>query len=120
MRAALLALLVSVGSLVWATPAEAHSFGASGPLHNHLPCTRNDCYRWILVNGVVYQGPSIHLIGQWPYVLVLCSLRYTVEGVNAWRLNYSRSGTSNTSGVNHSYCQYPRYGSPPKRWSLRP
>jgi hypothetical protein len=123
MRRLLLTVLLALGLVLpVGSTAEAHSFGAQGPPHTHLSnpgCTAYDCWRWILVNGAILQGPAFHLAGEMPLVLVVCSQRVSGPGgAQIWVWNNEHLGSSGQAGYAHPYCQLPAYSGTP--WSVRP
>lgn len=115
---------VTTGVVVPSAPtAEAHSFGSQGPPHTHLTnpgCTAYDCWRWLLVNGAILQGPAYHLSGQMPLVLVVCSHRVSGPGgIQIWVWNNERLGSANTPGYAAAYCQLPAYNNGQTPWSVK-
>ena len=103
--------------------ANAHSFGAQGPPHEHHSCTLQavggtNCYRWILANGAIIQGSYNLMVQQWGYVGVVCSYsQYDPwpygpgnygEG---WTVNNTVAGIWGSNGY-HTYCQNPKYSTP--------
>jgi len=118
--AATAAAALIVALIVGPTPAaEAHTLTPTGPQHTHTPCTWNDCYRWILANGAIIQGPSVLLYQQYGYVLVLCSrsLATSSGGFAGWAVYQATFGPFGNNGQ-HVYCKEPKLGI--VRWSLLP
>ena len=125
-----LAALAVAGALIVGTvaPAEAHSFGALGPPHEHYACVNNGvfdwvngnhttfdntCMRWILQNGAIIQGPRSLRTQHRNLILVWCSWSTITVG---WQYNHTPYGPyRNTS--DHPFCQSPTYNGTP--WSVR-
>lgn len=106
-----LTLMLAAGTtgyeLSQAETAEAHTFGTTtgGPPHTHWAgCAPYNCYRWILANGTVHQGPQAKLLEHRNYVLVLCSAM-AENGV--WNMVTFRFGPFDNIGVLHPYCKSP-------------
>jgi len=121
MAGILLAGAITAGTLGVTSPAEAHSFGAQGPPHTHLTnpgCTTTNCYRWILQNGAIMQGPWAHFAGQLGYVLVMCSLKDNISGSWRWEWNPDPWGSSGSPGNLYPYCLSPIYSG--TAWPKRP
>ena len=124
----LLALLLVVSVMAGVSKrAEAHSFGVGGPPHTHLfnpGCSGTNCYRWILVNGQIMQGPQAHLTGQWGYIGVICSFKQALAGQIIWKINKTIRNLWGLTGLGHPYCAKPAYGpligGTRTPWSLRP
>lgn len=118
-RFALTAFAAALLAVAVPSPAGAHSFGAKGPPHQHLTnpsCTAStECHTWILANGAIIRGRSIHLSNSYGYVLVRCSSRYAG---GSWFFDQLPFGPWNNIGSQHPYCLSPTYGGIP--WSVRP
>lgn len=79
----------------------------NGPPHTHTSgCESGNCFRWILQNGVVRQGPYANMVGETPLMLVLCA--YRPGGPQTWARNTSPYGPFNNTGF-HAYCNSPTY-----------
>jgi hypothetical protein len=121
---------IAVGAVGLTTsPAAAHTFGPSGPSHTHNSCTMgsgggsNWCYRWILANGAIIQGPQSLMSSQYGYVLAYCS--YSTSA-GYWLYNLTPYGPWGNTG-NHTYCQNPKYtfthgyyGAGTYGWAIKP
>jgi hypothetical protein len=111
--AATLTLVLATLGLTAGT-ANAYSFGAQGPPHEHYaPCGPGDCNRYILANGHVIIANGERLVGSYGYVLVLCSTR---NAAGTWvKVTYTYGPFGNTG--NHPYCTSPTYNG--VAWAVR-